>query len=368
LVFSSPKRSNYNKFLNSVGATIRYMPVWSWWEIDECRELLYAGDATRSAEIVKNAFDRWGGIPRHVLEKVGDRGWQSLLEDAISKVGNVNDLVRMDQVAASEETSHRLLHMRSEAPYVGYTFVLGSSFICTSLYEKFASDQRFIVETLLSITAKDTGLSKIRGQFFEMYCHRLLANGGTFDVRCLKSGDESTIVLEASSSRYFSDNVELGSLLQSGCLDYLVPRNNNYPAVDAISVKPCLLLQMTINLSHGVNVAGLSALVKVLDDWMGTQSAQYDLVFVVPSDLYQGFRAQNYEFPKGKSYEYFASTLDRVSQKVLKLRPAAPALRTLVAPRAFFSVFSRSQRRNQPILRLSRSPEGLARFHHVDIV
>ena len=324
LVFSSPKRSNYNKFLNSPGATIRYMPVWNWSEIDECRTLLFAEDDTRSAEIVQNAFDKWGGIPRHVLEKVGDPGWQSLLDDAISKVGNVNDLVRMDQVAATEETSHRLLHMHSETPYVSYTFMLGSSFISLSLFKKFSKDQRFIVENFLSITSEESGLSKIRGQFFEAYCHRLLASGGTFDMRCLTSGTETTIDLEASKSRYFSDNVELGSLLQSGCLDYLVPRNINYPAIDAISVNPRLFLQMTVSPSHGVNVAGLDAVVSVLDNSIGQQDALYDLVFVVPSDMYRGYGAQKYEFPKGKAYGDVASTLDRVSQKVLKLPAPAP--------------------------------------------
>jgi hypothetical protein len=143
-------------------------------------------------------------------------------------------------------------------------------------------------------------------------------------MRCLTSGTETTIDLEASKSRYFSDNVELGSLLQSGCLDYLVPRNINYPAIDAISVNPRLFLQMTVSPSHGVNVAGLDAVVSVLDNSIGQQDALYDLVFVVPSDMYRGYGAQKYEFPKGKAYGDFASTLDRVSQKVLKLPAPAP--------------------------------------------
>lgn len=355
LVFSPPNSSNYSNFLKSSGVTIRYMPVWHWSEIAECRELLYAGDTTRSAEIVQNAYDRWGGIPRHVLEKVGDPAWH-FLDDGISKVGKADDLVRMEMIAAIEETSHRLLHMHSEKPYVDYTFRLGSRFISTSLFTKFSKDRQFET-SLFSITSETSGLAKIRGQFFEVYCHRLLASGGSFDVQCLKSGVESTVVLEASSSRYFSDNVELGSLLQSGCHDYLVPRNTSYPAVDVISIKPCLLLQMTVSPSHDVNVAGLDAIVKVLDNSMiGQQGALYDLVFVVPSDLYQGFRVQNYEFPKGKAYGDFASTLDRVSQKVLKV-PAPHRVRARsLRHKDVLSFQAVSRTKGRPLLPSSAQP------------
>lgn len=322
VVLSSPARRNYRHILNSVGATIRYMPPWNWEEVEECRELLFAGDATRSADIVKNAFDRWGGVPRHVFDKVGDVAWHNFHVPPISLVKNVHDLVRVDQVAAPEEARHRMLHMHSERPYCRYSFVLGSSFIAESLYTKFSSDQRVLAE---SLSSGDPALANICSQLFETHCHRVLAKGGEFEVRCLRDGgDESKVTLQPSVPGYFSNDEELGILLDGGCRDYLLPRGANHPAVDAICAGSRLLLQVAASASHGVDVPGLDELIKRLDSSMG-RTASYDLVFVVPSDMYKGFGPQRLEFPNGKAYGDFASTLDRVSQKVLKL-PSLPGL------------------------------------------
>jgi hypothetical protein len=47
LVFSSPKRDNYRLLLKAPASTIRYMPVWSWEDIEACHTLLYANDPER---------------------------------------------------------------------------------------------------------------------------------------------------------------------------------------------------------------------------------------------------------------------------------------------------------------------------------
>jgi hypothetical protein len=41
VLFCSPDKQNYKDFVKLVGSTIRYLPVWTWEEIESCRDLLY---------------------------------------------------------------------------------------------------------------------------------------------------------------------------------------------------------------------------------------------------------------------------------------------------------------------------------------
>ena len=118
LVLSSPKRDNYKNVLKAVGATIRFMPVWSWEEIEACHALLYADDPERPLSEVRNAFDLWGGIPRFVLEKLRDEAAQQSLQEALDTADVAVIRKSVGQIDAATEASHRLLHIVTSAPYV----------------------------------------------------------------------------------------------------------------------------------------------------------------------------------------------------------------------------------------------------------
>ena len=110
LVFSSPKRENYKDTLKATASTILYLPVWSWDEIESCRRMLYPKDAVRTAEAVQDAYLRWGGIPRFVLEKVADKSAQKQLERAIASSTNLSLLLNaVGEIDAAPELPHAFL-------------------------------------------------------------------------------------------------------------------------------------------------------------------------------------------------------------------------------------------------------------------
>ena len=129
IVLSSPKRENYNSILKAIGATIRYMPVWSWGEIEACHALLYAGDPERPLAEVEAAYKRWGGIPRYVLEKLRDSATQSMLDQAIACTNLSKVVDAVNDLASADNLSHRMLHIAVERPYVDTTIVFGSAVI-----------------------------------------------------------------------------------------------------------------------------------------------------------------------------------------------------------------------------------------------
>lgn len=323
LTFSSPVRRNFNKFLNAPAATIRYMPIWSWDEIDECRRLLFGNDASRSAAKVQEAYTRWGGIPRHVLEKVGDTAWQKQLDNTISEAQNIEGLVKLNSADSAERAaSHQLVHMIVQAPYDDYAVILGSPYIINALLSRFVGKQRSSIESFLDATSEQSALASMRGQVFEAYAHRILAAGGDFKVRNLSDGLESVLHLEKSTVQYFWGMDDLPATLDKFQAEYLIPRQGTFPAVDALSQQPLMLLQMTVSPSHDVSINGLDKLVSCLDARMAAvpRVNVYDLVFVVPAELYDGFSLQEFKFPKDKTATDFAPLPARVSQKVLKLK------------------------------------------------
>jgi hypothetical protein len=142
VMFSSPKRDNYRTVLKAIGATIRYMPVWSWHEIIACHTLLYAHDETRPLADVAAAFDRWGGVPRMVLEKLRDEAAQAELDAAVA-TADVGILVRSaGQVDAAPEASHRLLHMLTQRPYVHKSIAFGSVHIADAVLNRLSKQQQ----------------------------------------------------------------------------------------------------------------------------------------------------------------------------------------------------------------------------------
>ena len=142
VVLSSPTRSNYKRFLKFIGSTIRFMPVWSWEEIQACHAALYAHDASRPLAEVTAAFDRWDGMPRFVLEKLRDSAAQRMLDAAIA-TADLSALVNsVGEFDAAPETSNRVLHLATARPYVDTSVVFGSAYIAEAVLNKLQLLQR----------------------------------------------------------------------------------------------------------------------------------------------------------------------------------------------------------------------------------
>lgn len=70
ILVSSLRKQHYKEFDKYTGTTIRYMPVWSWEEIETCRNNIFNDLEVTN---VKDLFLKWGGIPRFTLAKAQDK-------------------------------------------------------------------------------------------------------------------------------------------------------------------------------------------------------------------------------------------------------------------------------------------------------
>jgi len=304
LVFSSPKRENYRFTLKSTASTIRFLPVWSWEEIETCRQLLYANDPIRTPEAVEEAFMRWGGIPRYVLEKTGDEGANSELAEAISGSDLRLVLNSVGQIDTAPETSHRVLHISTCSPkYLKTGVGFGSDFIRLCVTKLLLSRQR---SELAYFACHDDNplFAKLRGDCFEAYAHDALAAGGAFQVRELApAGGVKTLSLSQATVRRFSGNKpgDLAVLRSFLVGDYCQPLVGNFPVIDAV-ILPSTLLQMTVSLQHDVKE---DIMLEILDA-LSLKTAE--LVFVVPPDKFYDFKAPTFKDE---------SLRQRVTQKAL---------------------------------------------------
>jgi hypothetical protein len=299
IVFSSPNRDNYKNFLDAVAATLRYLPVWSWEEIDTCRRLIYAHDPVRTPERVLEAYSRWGGIPRYVLEKLADVSAQQELPKAIARCELAALMREVGALDSATATSHRVFHFITSAPYVEVQIDFGSDFIRARVADLLLSRQK--TELFSFVTrVSDPVYAQLRGCFFEALAHERLAAGGSFPTRLLiprvtgLQGElpmTSRLTLGQKQTRRFSgaDPSALRLLLSHAPGDYCRPLANTFPVLDAL-ILPNVLLQMTVSESHSVNEAKLAEILDALQI-----SGIAELLFVVPPDKFDEFKAYNFK-------------------------------------------------------------------------
>jgi hypothetical protein len=331
LVLSSPKRENYRKLLKALGATIRYMPIWSWAEIEACHALLYSDDPTRPLADVSAAFERWGGVPRFVLEKLRDEAAQLSLQDAIdtAKLGVIQSSV--GQVDSAPEASHRLLHILTQRPYVRKSVTFGTQHILDQLTTRFLTLQARGMMTFLVSSAFSSQLATVRGDLFEAYAHRVLCSGGDFCVRCLSGRGAVAVAVDTMLQLPRSTGVHPVQRPEDLALcpsadDYCQPVIRNFPAVDGVKL-PGFLFQMTVSTTHNIKHAALKTVLAQLPD-----APQYDLYFVVPEDIYHEYAAQKFVGTDDKEMTNLDARVQRVQQWALCIPLHGPLSRDGVAP------------------------------------
>jgi len=299
IVFSSPNRDNYKNFLDAVAATLRYLPVWSWEEIDTCRRLIYAHDPVRTPERVLEAYSRWGGIPRYVLEKVAEVSAQQDLPKAIARINLAALMSAVGALDSAPETSHRVLHIITSAPYVETQIEFGSDFIRARIADLLLSSQK--TELFRFVTREsDPVYAQLRGCLFEALAHERLAAGGSFPTRLLiprvtglqgQLPTISSLTLRQMQTQRFAgtDPSDLRLLLSTTPGDYCRPLADTFPVLDAL-ILPNLLLQMTVSESHSVNEDKLA---EILDSLQITGTVE--LLFIVPTDKFDKFKVYNFK-------------------------------------------------------------------------
>ncbi|RHZ77089.1 hypothetical protein Glove_186g10 [Diversispora epigaea] len=139
ILVCSPRNDHYRNFDKYLETTIRYVPVWSWEEIEKCRIGIF--DHLDKVE-VESLFSKWGGIPRFTLEKAQERTQQIFLEEAIARNSNPRLFEFIGEIDHIGDSRHILIHIHTDVPeenkeyYIYKTMRFASEYVAEKVIDQ----------------------------------------------------------------------------------------------------------------------------------------------------------------------------------------------------------------------------------------
>ncbi|CAG8701674.1 12189_t:CDS:2, partial [Acaulospora morrowiae] len=275
LICSSQKR-HYSSF-DKLGTTIRYMPVWSWEEIDACRIKLFR-NLTQGH--VRKLYNKWGGIPRFTLFYALNVSQQNLLQSAINSV-NDNLLNFVGETTDDNSASHKIVHICTNIPkgedgeeggesvgdveitevednpgepsmsqssavtrsvtrpdkrksvigngdpfYSMSTLEFASDYVSEEVMDKLIKNYRDQLENFVKASSSISDYSTLRDAIFEQIAHRKLLKGGSFNARLLLR-DVQFKTVNTHSEQTAMTISESHPIIKSG-LEKYINKNDNF--------------------------------------------------------------------------------------------------------------------------------------------
>ena len=309
------------------------MPVWTYHELERCRQHVFQ---ELSKESLIYIYDKVGGVPRSCLEaptealrfrlsvdEARKRGLQRL-EDAFNAIRNPLNVLRAQRESLGvQKVSGRLLHKMPD-PETEYRD--GQHRIWASAYviDKFVgminaqSASNMSSQVMQGLANGDT--DGTLGKVFECYVRHLFFKGGGVRLskrrlyKALDKGKESTslqwfTIPEKSKHKPFSEMVDF-SISKEDAGTFWTP-GPNFPCVDII-LTPNSLFQITISLHHPVKQEPLRKILEKLPT-----KETISLYFVVPEEIFETFPFQNYYNEQGKVLQSIPKTIKKLEQWVL---------------------------------------------------
>jgi broad-specificity NMP kinase len=319
VLITSPNKSLISEF-SKAGAVSLVMPTWSYEEIEECQQVAFS-QLTR--EEVKESFFKWGGNPRYVLQFAKETSHQIELEQALEST----DLKKLqDSIGAAdrrEDISDRLVHMVVlDAPddYIHYSIRFASNYIGEKVVEALLRKNEEELIEFLSASDGKGDVGSLRGILFEPFVHRLLAAGGSFEIRSLDGGPATAAAVSADvltlphlNRTMIGKLDDIRSLIPA---DYGVPNSRSFAAIDSLC-SPNLLFQSTISLHHPISMSGIEKVVNCLDD--ENKQPEYRLYFAVPETIFSDYKLQDYHTKERKVAVKLNNAVRKVKQYALKI-------------------------------------------------
>ena len=287
LLVTSPRKPAYYEYWKQRGAKLRYMPPWTLDELEACRAGCFpAVPPQRMADL----FAWWGGIPRAVLAgALDDDDALASLEQAIDACNVHACVYSVGLIAGPDDLSHRIIHVfvADDGTYAHPRLRFASDHVAAQLVDKFARQERERLLTFLRAAEGERYAGGLRGHLFEHWAHRVLAAGGTFDVRDLRTGRADQWTLPALTTEDFRTLEEMR--VRPGV--YCRPWKDNLAAVDSVAAwgAQSALLQMTVAERHPLKAAGVEAVLQRLP-----AGAAAVLVLAVPGDVFGGVQAAGF--------------------------------------------------------------------------
>ena len=317
ILVSSPDKKTYTAFnkLLSDEETIRYMPIWSWEEINRTRQLIFKH---LHLDLVVDLYNKFGGIPRYVLQKARSDPVRELQKVIASST--LDQLIAsIGQIAEKEGTSHRVLHIvvdEDDGYYNDTTIKFASVWVAEQVAEQFFVNEKQRFLTFLASSAGAGESAALKGILFEGYMHNLFKAGGRFEqAELLTDGTRlpSMLDLKARKECIFKSRDEIKNLTEN---EYARPLSKSFAVIDSL-ISPHYLFQSTVSEHHPIKMQRLVDIITALPP----STNPIYLCFVVPEDIFTQFRLQNYETTEGKVAKQLHPTISsRVRQFVVKIR------------------------------------------------
>ena len=178
-----------------------------------------------------------------------------------------------------KESDEKVEYVKEES-YTQKTIKFASEYVSEIVIKKFKKAIMNKLRTELNVCLSS---NSVLCTIFEEIAHRILLNGGDFKVRSLDDSEEYVLTLHKQ------DNICKFSTIETITNDqYFRLDNKNFPSIDSI-IAPQYLFQMTISMDHPIKLIGLKKVYHKLSN-----TDEIDFYFVVPAQLYAGFKKQKY--------------------------------------------------------------------------
>jgi hypothetical protein len=320
VLITSPVRERWKEFDKCVDARRLFFPVFSRHEIEDMRRACFPRLSGAEAEAgVQQRYEKWGGIPRYVLAKLG-KDSQELLDSAVTRV-NINELfgkLGARELESDVGTFHRLVHLKPVGEAADGTFAhpgdadsysiarseLGSPYIKRAVFEALDDHELQRLDALLTRVPASPAAARLYGDIFKQAALQALLAGGEFDCCELsEGGKDGMLALPPSKTTFFASVVELASTVRAlspATLDstIFVPSSTNYTAVDAALGRGKALVNFTINTEHELKLHHATRVgegAAPVADALGAPEISF--YWALPSSRYDVVRRRRTPFP-----------------------------------------------------------------------
>ena len=161
-IFISPNPKGYKKLWKEHGTKMFYSKVWNKSKILVAHQLLYKNI---DESLVFQLYEKWGGVPRHVLQKGKDSSWHIELDAAIKAIKSDNWLDSMTKVAGKggSAVANVISHYMMQ-DYIQKTMVFINCNISEFVYT--ALEKGAWMRTANFLETEHLTLAGFRGQLF----------------------------------------------------------------------------------------------------------------------------------------------------------------------------------------------------------
>nr|CAG8607904.1 10953_t:CDS:2 [Entrophospora candida] len=324
-----------------------YMGPWTLEELLSCRKLVFP---LVPEKIVTNLFYRAGGVPRYVLQHV-EASIREITEDDFGKDGRPNATEREEvesiafgriEMAISEtddfdkiikcfnedekqhaEVSNRIIHRWPDETHCNYHFKWASPYVFDKIQEKL--EKKAWDDCLDKIRAMRVSyLASAKGFLFECYVIHLFRTGGReFEIRKLEGECKGQFSIHSKPKVGHAKNASDFSKYNEDTT-VVVPDKQNFGAVD-LFITPDSILQITVSENHPIKQAELIKVINNMPIYIHDSNAKIRLYFVVPDEIYDKFKQQNYttrdkDSKNDRPVKRVDPTLKNIEQWVLKIQ------------------------------------------------